>query len=49
MNNCGNCKHYDEEVNICRRYPPDARRGFPEVTALDYCGEYAAKPAAAKK
>ena len=50
MDNCGNCKHYDEDGNLCRRYPPMPRRGFPEVMAVDYCGEHeaVAKPAAKK-
>ena len=48
MDNCGNCKHFDEEMNVCRRYPPAANGRFPSVGVNDHCGEYAAKPAAKK-
>ncbi len=44
---CPACRYFEADgggrAGACRRYPPGAAGGYPEVTADDWCGEYAEK------
>ena len=45
VDQCATCRFRRTvvEVDECRRYPPSGR-GFPEIKADDWCGEYQPRP-----